>query len=534
MALSPEAERLLLDNADLFLTKYFAHRLRHRLEQFHLALIRAATMYAKALILYPATHGKTTIASTLLPIWALCDDPNIRMAGLFKNDSDAKLVTQAMITELLQNTELIRDFGPFQPVDKETPFGLERFSVAKRTLRAKEPTWASFGAGSRSALGHRTDWTIADDVIHDRNSSTPEQRYKIREWFMQGPATMGEDADDRLTVVGTLFDPSDLYMDLMELKDPEDGTPIYHVEHWDAVVDEEEHVTLWPARWPWKRLMGKKAELGTIDFNKRYRNIAVDKSRMVFKEEYIKGGWEPSSKTEYPGCLDEGYRVGEYEDNWRRVGAIDPAVGVSRHAKFSAHIILAQGSCKEHEKCYWVVDLIRDQFTLPQLVDLVISQHEKYGLLKSIIEVNSFQAGLEQAIKQRLSEQGLAIALEPHHTTRTNKPDPELGVQAMVPYFENGQVHIPWGNPESKRKMQPFVDELIMYPGRTTDTVMSFWMGWKPLQTSGAKYRSFNRLHTPTPTWLGTQISRRAIRNPYYDRPDVDAEPVSAFRDARH
>ena len=37
--------------------------------------------------------------------------------------------------------------------------------------------------------------------------------------------------------------------------------------------------------------MELKAEMGTLDFNKRLRNIAVDKSRMVFKEEYVKGGY---------------------------------------------------------------------------------------------------------------------------------------------------------------------------------------------------------------------------------------------------
>jgi predicted phage terminase large subunit-like protein len=528
--LSPEAAGFLTSNPDVFLAKYFHHRLRHKLEPFHLALIDAATTRTKGLVLYPAAHGKTTIVSTLLPVWALCADPNVRIALIAKNDNDAKGIMQAIQAELLGNAELIRDFGPFQPESKEVPFGLERLSVAKRTLRAKEPTIAAFGSGSRNALGHRTDWVICDDIIHDRNSATPEQRYKIKEWFMQGPATSGEDADDRLTVVGTLFHPEDLYGDLMLLMDPEDGAPIWHVEHWDAIVDEEEHVTLWPNRWPWKRLMGKKAELGTIDFNKRYRNIAVDPTRMLFKEEHIRGGY--IGKEKYPGCIDRHYNVGTFEPSWRRVAAIDPAVGVTRSAKFSAHLVLAQGACKDHERCYWVVDLNRDQMTLPRMVDLIICEHERYELLKSVIEVNSFQAGLEQAVQQKLSERGEAILIEPHHTTRTNKPDPELGVQALVPWFENGLVHIPWGNQESRRKMGQLVDELVQYPGRTTDTVMSFWMAWRALQQSAPRYKSFNRLQDPQPTWLGRRLSRRTVQNPIYAKPPEGAGV--GFRDARH
>ena len=513
--LSPEAEGLLLANPDLFLTKYFGHRLRHPLEQFHLSLIRAATESTKALILFPAAHGKTTITSSLLPIWDMCKNPDIRMAAILKNEDDAHKIMQAIQAELLANDELIRDFGPFFKVGNTWALGA--INVAKRTIRTKEPTLAVFGSGARTALGHRTDKTVCDDIITDKNSATPEQRAKIKEWFNLGPMTMAEDADDQLIVVGTLFLPEDLYHDLIELRSPDTGEPIWDTQRFDAIVDEEERRTLWESRWPWLRLMEQKAGTGTLDFNKRYRNIAVDPSRMVFKEEYIKGGWV--GKEKYPGCLDEGFRFGEYDSGWRRAGAIDPAVGVSRHAKFSAHITLAEGSCKEHERCYWVIDLVRDQFSLPQLVDLVIRQHQEYELLKSIVEVNSFQAGLQQAIEQRLSDQGLAIVVEPHHTTRTNKPDPELGVQSMSPWFENGKVHIPWGDQASRRKMQPLVDELIMYPsGRTTDTVMSFWMGWKSLQQAAPKYRSFNRLQTPTPTWLGKTLSRRSIQNPYYAR----------------
>jgi predicted phage terminase large subunit-like protein len=531
MALSPEARGLLLANPDLFLTKYFSHRLRHKLEHFHLDLIETSTRATKSLILFPAAHGKTTIISTLLPIWAFCRDPDIRMANILKNEDEASKVMQAIHAECLGNDELVRDFGPFY--DKERTWAMGAITVAKRTIIAKEPTLAVFGSGARTALGHRTDWTICDDIITDKNSATPEQRSKIREWFNLGPMTMAEDIDDRLTVIGTMFHPEDLYHDLLELRSPETGELIWETRKYDAITDEEAHKTLWEARWPWARLMEQKAGTGTLDFNKRYRNFAVDPSRMLFKEEYVKGGY--IGKEKYPGCLDGGYRVGDYDPSWRRVAAIDPAVGVSRHAKFSAHLVLATGSCKEHERCYWIVDLTRDQFTLPRLVDLVIQEHEQYDLLKSIVEVNSFQAGLEQAIQQKLSDQGLALTIEPHHTTRTNKPDPELGVQALVPWFENGQVHIPWADAASRRKMTQLVDELVQYPGRTTDTVMSLWMAWRALQQTAPKYKSFNRLHKPTPTWLGKRISRNAVQNPYYARrQDADEVAAMAFHDDRH
>lgn len=546
----PGWKKHLLDNPSLFILKYFPHKIS-ALEEFHLRLIDTATTQPRSLILYPATHGKTTLVSTCLPIWAVCKDPNIRLGLILKNEFDANNVGQSLQAELIANEELIRDFGPFEPVgEDEKPFAILRMSIAKRTRRTKEPTIALFGAGSRTALGHRTDWTICDDIITDLNSATPERREKVREWFMQGPATMGEYSDSRLTVVGTLFDPDDLYHELADLVDADTGEPIYTVQREDAIVemcvcghevtghrwdkqrqlysgecetggcdcdltviDPQARRTLWPRKWNWLRLMQRKAEMGTLDFNKRFRNIAVDKSRMVFREEYVKGGY--IGKQKYPGCLDKNYRVGEVETSWRRAAGFDPAIGKTKSRKFCAHLVLATGSCILHERCFWVVDLEREQMTLPQQVALIINRHQHYDLQTSMIEANSYQAGLCDAVQEKMSEQGLALKVEPHYTSRTNKPDPEIGVGAMSPWFENGQVHIPWGDVHSQRKMAQLIEELVMYPGRTTDTVMAFWFAWKALQETAPRYLSFNRLVQQRSVYAGV-ASRRKLKNPAY------------------
>lgn len=520
--LSPEEKGYLLKNPDVFLTRYFPHVLGHPLEDFHIALIRAATEQTKSLVLYPAAHGKTTIVSTLLPIWGLCQDPNTRMCIIAKNDDDAKNIMNAIISELLGNDELIKDFGPFKAEDKEIPFGASKLTVAGRTRNHKSPTLAAFGSGSRGALGHRTDWTICDDIIHDQNSSSPENRGKILEWFNQGAQTQAEDPEDRLTVVGTLFHPEDLYSHLMALKSPETGKYIWHVEHYDAIASEEKKLTLWPKRWPWDRLMGEKAALGTLDFNKRFRNKAVDPDAMVFREEYIKGQYVKGIK--YPGCLDENHIVGRVPmPNWPVYTGFDPAIGKYRTAKFCAHMTIALGSCSKpgHEQCIWVIDLERDQMSLPHQVEMIFDKHERYNAFVSMIEANSYQQGLLDELNRRGKESGAPIKTEPHYTTKQTKPDPELGVPAMSPHFENGLIHIPYGNPESMRKMQIFIDELVQYPGgNTTDTVMAFWFAWRKAKEGINRMRTANRLYDGPRReyWKQTIGPRRVLLNPYYQR----------------
>jgi predicted phage terminase large subunit-like protein len=459
------------------------------------------------------THN-TTLVSTLLPIWAICRDPNTRVAIIAKNTNEGEGIVRSIQSEMIDNTELVRDFGPFRPQEEGRAWSLGRIDVQKRTRRGKESTLAMFGAQSKDVLGYRTDWTICDDVVTNENSATPEQRQKMRNWFDLAVETGPEHITSRLTVVGTRFDPNDLYGDLIEMGDPEDGARIYSVQREDAIVDEEAHTTLWPYRWPWKRLMQKKAAVGTLNFNKRYRNIAVDASRMLFKEEYVRGGWV--GKDQYPGCLDRHYQVGDFDEMWRKAAGFDPAVGSGRSAKFCAHMTLGQGSCAQHERCYWVIDLERDQWSLPQQVELVMRQHQKYRLITSQVEANSYQMGLNQSIDHKMNELGVQLNIVPHYTTRTNKPDAELGVQSMAPWFERGNVHIPWADAFSQRRMKQFVEELIMFPdGRTTDTVMAFWFAWRALEVSAPIFGAMNRLERDAPMWSRT-LHRRQIINPAY------------------
>lgn len=443
------------------------------------------------------THN-TTLVSTILPIWALCRDPNVRITIIAKNDIDAKAIMRAIQSQLEGNDLLVEDFGPFKPLDGENkPWSLSEMSVHKRTRIHPRPTIQAKGSGA-NIFGHRSDWVICDDVVTDKNSGTPEAREKFAQWFHQGVETMPEHVDSRLTVVGTLFDPQDLYHDLMDTVDPTTGDPVYHKQHEDAIVDEDQQITLWPKRWPWRRLMLQKLTLGTLDFNKRYRNIAVDRSRLVFKEAYVKGGWHLGD--EFPGCLDRDYEIGQFDETWHIYGGFDPAIGVKKNAKFVAHVTLAVGSCSLHERCFWVVDLERDQMTLPQQADMILDKHAHYGMLCSRIETNAYQKGLEQVVQERMTQRGIAFRIEPH-TTGRNKLDPEIGVQAMAPWFERGAFHIPWATAYSQRRMRPLVDELITYPGRTTDTVMALWVAWTGAEQGLARYASFNRLEQRDSMW---------------------------------
>lgn len=521
MRLSPEAKQQLIAEPALFILHFFPHRIQV-LKEFHIELINLALDERRGLELYPATHGKTSLISEIIPIYEICKDPDIRIGGLFKNQQEARAITRSIQSELVTNMDLIENFGPFQPEpdDEGKIWTQDRFDVAKRQRKGKSSTWAAFGAKGRGALGYRTDHTIADDVVTDQNSSTPEQREGLREWFMQGPMTMPDRHDGRITVVGTAFHPDDMYHEMMRMKLNDNDDRLWTTKVRRAILNDRTQEVLWPEMRPYLFLMEQKVAMGTLDFNKRFQNEALDPSGLVFHEAYIYGGTLKGEK--YPGCLDEGYTIEDSEPGWKVYTGFDPAVGTTRGHKFCAHVTLGVGSCPKHETCYWLIDLKRDQMTLPQQVQLIIDQHLKYNATKSLVEANVYQAGLVQQVKDKLMELNIGIQVEPHYTTRVNKPDPDQGVMSMGTVVEQGRLHIPWRDAASRTRMQQLVDELVQYTGvkssKTTDTVMALWFAWRAAQVSAPRFKPINRLDNQrTWGWPGVKNGwGTPIRNPVY------------------
>ena len=99
-----------------------------------------------SLSLYSAGHGETTLISTLLSIWALCDDPNIRIAIIAKNEQDARGIMRAIQAELLSNEKLIRDFGSFKPEGDDKAWSIERIDIAQRSKVLKEGSIQIYGS----------------------------------------------------------------------------------------------------------------------------------------------------------------------------------------------------------------------------------------------------------------------------------------------------------------------------------------------------------------------------------------------------
>lgn len=467
-----------------------AHYLNLEMQSFHVDM--ATKMRDKSikrgLVLAPADHGKSTICSNLVPIMEIAEDRNIRIAIISAAATLSETLGRGILGHLAANQRLIENFGGFfSPNNKWTTTEAIVTGRDPKIRTQRDATLLLGGAGA-TWFGRRADLIICDDMITLDNAATPELRAKMRQWFFEAVVNMLE-PDGRLWVVGTVQHHADLYAELKQ-------KPEYTIIHYDSVLDEAEQKTLWPSKWPWDALMARKEEIGTIAFDKRYRNIARDESQMVFQEDWLTGETHPTR------CYDFDHVIGEPDPSWVLAQFVDPAIGKSSASKYFAKIVV--GWEKAARRLH-VVDVVRKRLSQPEQEKLIVADHHRYGCVATIIEANAYQAGLAQGVQERAREEGFPITVLQHQTGK-NKIEPMVGVlQLLPPLVENGMWKLPRGNPQSVRLTNLIKDELLPYPqGLTTDLVMTMWFAalYFAAPKSEAKVSTGNTIRG---TYLGRQ-----------------------------
>jgi hypothetical protein len=112
--------------------------------------------------------------------------------------------------------------------------------------------------------------------------------------------------------------------------------------------------------------------------------------------------------------------------------------------------------------------------------DLMERWHHAYGLLDWVYEDNAGQIEFFNDPRfWKLTEKlGLNVM---RHTTGKNKHDPEIGITQMAPWYHDGIINLPYGNGESRNKVNALLRELELWtdgskakPGKS-DMKMAQW-----------------------------------------------------------
>lgn len=272
---------------------------------------------------------------------------------------------------------------------------------------------------------------ILDDVIDEDVIYSSEQNQKYIERYYSSIVPLAE-PDTRTIIVGTLQREDDLYHSL--------DSEIYLLKTYDAEVDSEKKISLFPEKWNWDQLMAKKKEIiyyfGEQYYNKEYRNQPISFKGAVFKREDLK------FYEKLPKDL-------EIYTGW------DLAVSKKEDACYTAKATIGL----DKEQNIYLADSYRARLSFPERLRAVKKSGEMDDPLVIAIEANTFQEDTVQELKRttRLPIKGFK--------TTVNKL---ARFSALSVYFQNGKVFV-------RKDQKDFIAELLAFPrGTYTDQIDAF------------------------------------------------------------
>lgn len=444
------------------------------------------------LLLCPPGFGKSVLMSHDLAIWLM-------LRARARRDRFACLLTSkggelaeafiGRIKRTLETHDLLKtDYGRFRPempdVWKKQGLLVDGFAP---DIQGKEPTFIASGSAAQ-IYGWRVTLALGDDLLDKKNSGTPEMAEAMEEWFHEDFESR-IDTGGGMACIGTRYQSFDMYGRLLKAVD-EDDQPLYTAILYRAHDESRcsgthcqtcrqscphdkpypEGCLLWPEQMSWLALKRKRAAATTrARFEFQYNQADTPSTDTLVAAHLVEAAKDPT-RTMWrfaPGgavaiSLDTSPTQYAAAEVWQYF--------VDREGQFDA-----DGEPRITES---LIAIRRSKMTTPVYISLM----EDWTLRTRaagfdplwVIEVNGAHQ-LLQSSEFLTMKQRLRLRVIPHSTTR-NKLDPEYGLQLVPGAFEAKRVSLPWGDPETREAVQPFVTELTTYPYcATDDTVLAYW-----------------------------------------------------------
>ena len=385
-------------------------------------------------VLAPRDHLKTFYWSICYPILRAMVQGDIEIYIFSHTEKQAKKIL-AQIKKIVKNTPSLKWLSEGSDVDFWT----------KTEICFSNGTIIYAQGYGTSVRGGHPKVIILDDVIDQDVIYSDEQNTKSKEKFFGDILPMAE-PDTQIIFVGTLQREDDLYNSL----DPK----IYKLKTYDAIVDEEKKISLFPEKWSWEKLMRRKDEIcfsfGERFFMKEYRNMALQLAGEIIKPEWIK-----------------------YYDKIENLPEGDDYVGfdlsVGKHPEKGDYTGCVVFRITENKNIYLLyVNRWRIDFT--ERLKKIVETARVWELKKIRIEDNTFQADTVQTLKRNT-----ALPIEGVSTTK-NKV--QKFTEDLAPLFENGKIYLLRGD----KMQEKFRREILALPrGKHDDMADALCIGLKGL-----------------------------------------------------
>lgn len=476
------------------------------LADFQVRGINDMRTHKEVLILWPFEHGKSFHSSITVPLMDWAEEPESTQIRVYYADVFKTKFTRKLMWAIRGGWPRLNLLFPHirKPMTKAQKNNLARppacdpapgeddpcagywstDAVSIGGKRNPDASWRPLTAAS-GQTGWRAWRVICDDLVNQRNASSPKVQDYLEEYFNSGVATMPADVIDvvsayrtrwgTLGVVGTLFNPNDLGCRLYDAWLHDRSRKVRKLDIYprgpEPPEGQDEPEVLWPARKPYAKVLELRGRLGWLAFDMRCRNIPhrgaanrtftrADVDRAFVDLPY---GTLPASPQFRP------LRDGEAMPQNHWLIGFDPAKGKrTKYAKNPAAVLLCvAGDTGYYHIVRWLRMVGLNQLRQTEILLDWARQYRCPIALEANYDVDVYRDHVRD-----LDPSVRLIC----HTTGENKRDPEDGVSSLISPFENGAVRIhARGCPPEER--QALLDELCHWPnGLYSDLVMALWV----------------------------------------------------------
>ena len=235
-----------------------------------------------------------------------------------------------------------------------------------------------------------------------------------------------------LRMIGTPFTYTDIFSQLEE-------NEAYTVRKYPCF--DSMNKPLWPARWDHDALMQRKSEIGSLKFTREYLCIPVSTGTALFGQEFIEGAKNKDLILKLGHRKDKGYKY--------YVG-VDPAI--STDGDYNVIMVLEVDD-KQNKSIVHVDRAKNVQFR--ENIDKLRLIGKIFEPEVVLYETNTFAKAFTQELRS-LSD----LNVRDFDTTRRKKQEIILNLQMN---FENGKIHLPYGDNNSRNVTTALMEELSMF-----------------------------------------------------------------------
>lgn len=425
----------------------------------------------------PRDHAKSTCITVNYPLHAMGKNNNIRVVIASNAQATAEGFVRQISGTIERSRNYRRIFGNLKP-DKPDKWSNEAIIINRPDFMLKDPTVTATSIGGQ-VVSRRADVIICDDILTLNNTRTADQREKVKTWFwtvlfpVLGPG-------GRLIIVGTAWNSQDLYQELLQNHE-------FNVRmRYDSIVDEDKHITLWPDRWTWRELMRRKGSMGTLAFNRSYRNITSNPEDSPFDESWLQLAIDKGKNRKLIRTLD--YAHWDLGKLTIAVG-IDPAISKKQGSDFFAISVIGMTPDRRKIPLY----AMRRKLSPAQQRMAILQIAKDFNPDIFIVESNAYQASLQIDMAADTD-----LPIEPYNTGG-EKYDEEIGLNSLAVEMENGVWTIPYDSTDlyTIAMMNHLLDGMRNFTPdggeHTEDLLMATWLantGLRHLNSGRRKKRA--------------------------------------------